>query len=455
MAVWQKFDLFNNDIDYEEISKMMQSEFKKRRAALFSALPTNSIAILPAAPELWRSADAYHDFYQDNDFYYLTGFPETEAVAVFIKEQSEHRYILFNRAHDPEIEQWVGHFAGNDGAIKEYGADESYPITELEPRLKKLMLNKEVLYCTLGRYDFFDKQIKDALNALRTSVRAGTKVPDTICNLENLVFEMRLIKTDAEVELMRKAADVSVGAHKRILTSCKPGMNEYELEAELVYEFMRHGCSSYAYKSIVAGGANACVLHYIENNQELKDGDLILVDAGGRYQSYCADITRTFPVNGKYTPEQKALYDIVLKAQLEAIEQVKPGNRWNEMNDIAIRVITQGLVDEGILKGQVDELVETKAYKPFYWHLIGHWLGMDVHDVGRYKENGEWRKFQSGMVTTVEPGIYVKPGTPNVDEKWWGIGIRIEDNVLVTDAGRDVLTDALPKTTDDVEALMA
>jgi len=432
-----------------------QNEFKMRRQNLLAQMADNSVAILFTSPQYHRSADQEHRFYPDNDFYYFTGFIEPEAVAVIIKSAAQgNRYVLFSRAKDPLQEQWSGIRVGQENAMKMFGADEAYPISELAEKLPALLADKESLYYVWGRYFDYDAIVKLALNQVRRKVRAGAKIPDTLINLEKIVHEMRLIKSAGEVELLRKAINISVEAHKQAMRICRPGVNEYEIRAAMIYEFQRRGCWDEAYELIIAGGDNACILHYIEDNNELHDGELLLVDAGGRYQFYDADLTRTFPVNGKYTAEQEALYEVVLHAQKKALEQVAPGKAWSAMADAAAFAITEGLRDVGILKGNVQDLYEQQAYASFYIHRIGHWLGMDVHDVGRYKTNGAWRPFEPGMVTTVEPGVYVKRGM-NVDQKWWGIGIRIEDNVLVTEKGHEVLSAALPKEVADIEALMA
>jgi len=435
---------------------ILQHEYLHRRQRLFAQMSPNSVAVMPTSPEYRRSADQLYPFYPDNDFYYLTGFPEPEAVAVLVKDD-EHgeQYILFNRVKDDDAETWVGARIGQEAAKSDFLADQAYPIHDLHTHLPGLLQNKDKLYYTYGRYHDEDVKINACINYIRNHVRGGVKIPDTITNLENMLFEMRLVKSDAELNLMRKAGDISANAHLDLIRKCKPGMNEYELEAELLYQFHKNGCSGEAYSSIVAGGKNACVLHYDKNNCELKDGELLLVDAGGKYHFYASDITRTIPINGRYTEEQKMIYEIVLRTQKAAIDQIKPGNSWAAMRDAAAREITQGLVDIKVLKGNVDTLLEQEAYRPFYMHRIGHWLGMDVHDVGRYKVHGQWRTFEPGMVTTVEPGIYIKPGAKGVHKRWWGIGVRIEDDIAVTPDGYENFTQAVPKDIKDIEALMA
>src|SRR3990167_1795638 len=432
-----------------------QNDYKKHREKLFKAMLPNSIALLPTAPIIRRSADQNYRFYPDNDFYYFTGYPEPEAVAVLIKsEQKGERYILFNRRKDPAQEQWSGIRIGQEAALKEYLVDEAYPIDELMNKLPELTSNKEALYFTWGRYTSFDETIKNCLNKIRDKIRAGFKIPDHCINLESIVSEMRLIKDSQEIAWLRKAAEITTLAHKQAMRACYPGSNEYQVKAELIYGFLKQGGMGEAYDSIVAGGENACILHYTVNNQPLKANELLLIDAAAKYNFYCADVTRTYPISSKFTGEQKAIYEIVYEAQLAAIKAAKPGICWLEMELTARRVITPGLIKLGVLKGDIEELLAQNAYAPFYMHRIGHWLGMDVHDVGRYKENGQWRTLQSGMVTTIEPGIYIKPGLP-VDRRWWGIGIRIEDNVVITDSGVDILTIDMPKKASEIEMLVS
>ncbi len=428
--------------------------FRSNRKRLFAQMQIDSIAIFSTAPVYRRSNDQEHVFYPDNDFYYLTGFTEPDAIALLIKSTAAgEQYILFNRRKDPFMEQWVGKRAGQELAVEFYEADKAFPIDEFLTKLPDFLLDKDTLYTTFGRYATLDQDIKTCLNKVRDKVRTGVRIPDVVINLESLLAEMRLIKNAYEIECLRQAAKVSVAGHKRCLRACKPGSTEYQVHAELIYEFLRQGCQGEAYESIVAGGANTCILHYIENSAELHAGDLLLIDAAGKYNFYAADVTRTYPVNGRFTAEQRAVYDIVLTAQRAALEQVKPGASWGMMSAAAERVITEGLVDLGILHGNIDDLLAQQAFKPYYMHRIGHWLGMDVHDVGRYKVQQEWRKLVPGMVTTVEPGIYFKPGLA-VDEKWIGIGVRIEDDVLITATGHEVLTADLPKAAHEIELLV-
>jgi len=434
---------------------MSQKEFSRRRKQLLKMLEPGDIAILPAANMKMRNRDVEYRYRPDSDFYYLTGFPEPEAVAVFIPGRKHGEYVLFCRERDKVMETWVGPRAGQDGACDEYGADDSFPISDIDDILPGLMENTERVFYTMGTHAKFDERVIKWVNTLRDKARSGVHAPGEFVALDHVLHEMRLFKSATEIRAMRKAAKISVAAHQRAMRACKPGMYEYQLEAELLYEFTRHGSPSPAYSSIVGGGNNGCTLHYIDNREALNNGDLVLIDAGAEYDYYAADITRTFPVNGTYSKAQKALYEVVLAAQTAAIEQVKPDNHWNDPHEAAVRAMTEGLVELGLLKGRIPTLIKKEAYKRFYMHRTGHWLGMDVHDVGDYKLGDEWRVLEKGMVMTVEPGLYIPEGSKGVAKKWQGIGIRIEDDVLVTKTGHDVLTGALASTVDEVEALMA
>ena len=434
---------------------MSQKEFIRRRKQLLKMLEPGDIAILPAANMKIRNRDAEYRYRPDSDFYYLTGFPEPEAVAVFIPGRKHGEYVLFCRERDPVMETWVGKRAGQDGACDEYGAADSFPINDIDDILPGLMENTERVFYTMGNNAKFDERVIKWVNTLRDKARSGVHAPGEFVGLDHVLHEMRLFKSATEVRAMRQAAKISVAAHQRAMRVCTPGMYEYQLEAELQYEFTRNGSPSPAYSSIVGGGNNGCTLHYIDNRDVLNDGDLVLIDAGAEYDYYAADITRTFPVNGTYSKAQKALYEVVLAAQTAAIEQVKPDNHWNDPHEAAVRAMTEGLVDLGLLKGRIPTLIKNEAYKRFYMHRTGHWLGMDVHDVGDYKLGDEWRVLEKGMVMTVEPGLYIPVGSKGVAKKWQGIGIRIEDDVLVTKDGHDVLTGALASTVDEVEELMA
>lgn len=430
-----------------------QQEYQARRKKLAQHLPEGSIAIIPAAHEALRNGDTYYRFRQDSNFYYLTGFNEPDVLLLLIAGQ-EGQSILFNRPHDPAEEQWTGKRLGQEGALTELGMHAAFPIGSISEELPKLLGGKSAIYYAVARYPELEKIIMDALIVLKKQIRRGVKVPDCLCDLEPILGEMRLFKSNTELDLMRQAARISVEAHLQAMRRCKHMQYEYQLEAELIYEFTRQGCRSVAYDPIVGSGENACILHYIDNNQPLHQGDLVLIDAGGEYENYAADITRTFPVSGQFSPEQKSIYELVLKSQKAVIAAIKPGLPWNAMQQITLRILTAGLCELGILQGDVDELIASEAYKPFYMHNSGHWLGLDVHDCGTYRINGEWRPLKPGMVLTVEPGLYISSNTPGVDKRWWGIGVRIEDDVAVTETGHEVLTAALPVEVADIEALM-
>lgn len=431
------------------------SEFARRRKQFMEKMPPRSIAILSAAPERYRNADTDYLYRQDSDFYYLTGFKEPEAIAVFIPGRSQGQYILFNRVRDPLLETWNGRRAGQEGAVKQYGADEAFPISDFVKKLPELLAGCEkVAYC-IGRDPEFDRQLLNMINTLHSKVRMGVVVPREFINVEEWIHEMRLMKSSAESEMMRKAAQITAKAHKRAMQVCRPGMYEYQLQAEFLHEYFYNGSLSPAYNPIIGGGENGCILHYVENDAVLKDGDLVLIDAGCEYEYYSSDVTRTFPVNGRFTPEQKAIYDVVLEAQLACIAKAKPGNTLDEIHNTSLNIIVEGLVKLGILQGKVSDLIEQKAYMPFFMHRTGHWLGLDTHDAGLYKKDGKWRKLEAGMAHTIEPGIYIAANTPGVDKKWWNIGVRIEDDILITSSGCEVLSADAPKTIAEIEALMA
>ena len=431
-----------------------RQEFARRRKALMEHMEPNSIAILPAASEKVRNRDAHYAYRQDSDFYYLSGFPEPEAVLAIAPGREHGETILFCREKNREREIWDGYRAGPEGACEQYGADDAFPIGDIDDILPGLLEGKERVYYCLGRDQQFDQQVMGWVNHIRDNVRSGATPPGEFLNLDHILHDLRLFKSAAEVRLMRKAAEISAKAHCEAMKVCRPDMYEYQLEAELMHGFMQAGSRSPAYTSIVGSGNNACILHYVENNRQMKDGDLVLIDAGCELEHYASDITRTFPVGGTFSKEQKAIYQIVLDAQAAAIAQAKPGNHWDEPHEASVQVITQGLVDLGLLSGDVDQLIEEGAYKQFYMHRIGHWLGMDVHDVGDYKIDGQWRLLEPGIVMTVEPGIYVSPDDETVAKKWRGIGVRIEDDVLITKEGCDVLSKDVPKTIEAIEALM-
>ncbi len=434
---------------------MKTTEYARRRRQLMRMMDNDSIAILPTSPERVRNRDVVYPYRADSDFHYLTGFPEPEAVAVLVPGRDHGEYILFCRERDAEMETWHGRRAGLEGACELYGADDAFPISDIDDILPGLLENRERVFYTMGCNAAFDKQLMDWLNQIRAMSRSGVNPPGEFVSLDHLLHDLRLFKSRAEVGQIRKAVKASVAAHKRAMQICRPGIYEYQLEAELIHQFTVNGARSTAYPPIVGGGANGCILHYTENSDELRDGDLVLIDAGGEVDCYASDITRTFPVNGRYSPAQKVLYDVVLEAQLAAIDKMKPGNHWNEPHEAAVKVLTKGLVKLGLIKGSLVRSIKEEAYKSFYMHRTGHWLGLDVHDVGDYKVNGEWRELEPGMVMTVEPGLYVAKGSRGVSRKWWDIGIRIEDDILITKDGNEVLSRALPKSTEEIEALMA
>ncbi len=438
------------------LTKISPKEFAQRRKVLMDQIGNNAIAIIPSAEVKHRNSDAEFAFRQSSDFLYLTGFNEPKAVAVLLPGREESEYLLFCREKDPKTEQWTGRMVGLDGAVENYNADDAFPIDDIDEILPSLMENRSKVFYSVGNNQNFDNQVISWVNSLRAKVRNGVQAPHEFISLDRFLHEMRLFKSPQEQQLMRDAGAVSVRAHERAMKACRPEMMEYEIEAEYLHEFKKAGMEV-AYTTIVGGGEWGCILHYIENNDVLKDNELLLIDAGAENQGYASDITRTFPTNGKFTEPQRQLYQVVLDAQHAAIEQCKPGNRWIDPHDAAVRVITAGLVELGLLNGDIsdiDELIAEKKYFPFYMHKTGHWLGLDVHDVGDYKIDDEWRELEEGMTLTVEPGLYISP-SDDVDEKWWNIGIRIEDDVLITKNGHEVLTKDLIKEVDDIEAWMA
>lgn len=433
------------------------NEYRKRRRNLMNQIGDKSVAIIPSSHEIIRSRDTHFPFRQDSDFSYLTGFPEPDALAVLVPNREQGEYILFCRDKDRTREIWDGFRQGPEGAQQVFLADDAFPIDDIDDILPGLIEGRERIYYGIGKHADFDQKLTQWLNHIKSQARTGASPPGEIVDPDHLLSEMRLIKTADEVKIMRKAGKISAEAHCQAMKISKPDMYEYELQAEIEFHFAKNGAPAPAYSSIVGSGANACVLHYIENNSRMRDGDLVLIDAGCEYMGYAADITRTFPVNGKFTGEQKAVYDIVLESQLAAIDACQTGRRYNEPHEITVRVITQGLKDIGLLKGDIDNLIETKAYAEFYMHRAGHWMGMDVHDVGDYKVDGansDWREFEPGMVTTIEPGIYIHADNEKVGQRWRGIGIRIEDDVLIRKNGHEVLTVGVPKDTLEIEYLM-
>jgi Xaa-Pro aminopeptidase len=427
-------------------------EFARRRRHLMELIGANGIAVLAAAPEKIRSRDTHYNYRPDSDFHYLTGFGEPEAVAVLIPGRPQGEFLMFCRERNPERELWDGARHGPDGAIATFGADDAFPIADVDDILPGLLERSDRVYYSLGAHEF-DQRLLAFIQTLNVK-RQSSHAPRELVALDHLLHEMRLFKSRAEQSVMRQSARIAVAAHARAMRACQPGMKEYELEAEYLHEFRRHGAEP-SYAPIVAGGANACVLHYRANDQELVDGDLVLVDAGCELSMYASDITRTFPVSGTFSEPQRQLYDLVLEANVAATAKAVVGNHWNDPHDAAVAVITRGLKELGLLEGRVPQLVKSLAYRKFFMHKTGHWLGIDVHDVGDYKVADQWRLLEQGMVMTVEPGIYVAPGEKDVDKRWRGIGIRIEDDVLVTRAAPDVLTRHLPSTSADIERHMA
>ncbi len=434
---------------------MNRREYPKRRKRLMDMMGNESIAIIPTAPVRIRNRDVEYPFRPDSDFYYLTGYSEPEAVAVLVPDRHHGEYILFCRENDPVMETWNGQRAGLDGAREIYGADDAFPIEDLDEILPSLLEDRERIFYTMGSDAKFDERVLKWVNEVRSRIRTGVNAPDEFISLTHILHDMRLYKSRSEIAAMRKAAKITAAAHKRAMRACKPGLMEYQIEAELIYEFTQRGARASAYPSIVGSGANSCILHYTENSSILQDGDLLLIDAGSEYDGYASDITRTFPVNGKYSDAQRDVYEIVLEAQLAAIEQVQPGNHWNDPHQAAVRVITEGLVNLGILKGKARQLIKDQEYTKYYMHRTGHWIGMDVHDVGDYKLDGDWRMLEPGMVMTIEPGLYFPANSKGLAKKWWNIGIRIEDDVLVTKEGHEVLSKDVPKTVAEIEILMS
>jgi len=432
---------------------------RERRARLIAEMRARSgggIAAIPTAPEALRNADTHYPYRPESHFYYLAGFPEPEAVVVLIAgaEAGDSRQILFCRDKNPEREIWDGFRYGPDAAREIFGFDEAHPISELAVKLADETCDRPALYTPLGLYPGWDHTVTATLNEVRNRVRTGVAAPEAVVDVRAAVAAMRLIKDAEEVSLLRRAAEISSGAHRRAMARTRPGWFEYQVEAELAHEFLRLGAQAVAYPSIVASGPNACVLHYRENDRQTQTTDLLLIDAGCEYQGYASDITRTFPVGGRFSGAQKAVYELVLAAQLACIEAIRPGKAFHDYHQVAERVIAQGLIDLKLCEGSLDAVLESGTYKQFYMHRAGHWLGLDVHDVGLYRVDGESRLLEPGMALTVEPGCYIRPAD-RVPEEFWDIGVRIEDDVLVTAEGSENLTAATPKTVSDVEAACA
>ena len=423
--------------------------FKKRRQRLAKSLASGVVAI-PTAPERSRNADSHYDYRWDSAFYYLTAFREPEAVLVMVLGEAP-RSILFCRDKNLEREIWDGFRFGPEMARESFAFDEAYPYAELDSRMPDLLADQDVLHTPVGNDPAWDQRVASWLNAVRARVRTGVSAPTQIRDVRAEVSDMRLVKDEHELDVMRRAAQISSAAHVRAMQFAAPGMREYQVEAELIHEFCRNGARAPAYGSIVAAGANACVLHYRENTAELRKGDLMLIDAGCELDSYASDITRTFPIASRFSAPQRDIYELVLASQEAAIREVKPNVDFINYHDAATRVLVQGLIDLKLCKGSVDQVLEDGSYKQFYMHRTGHWLGLDVHDAGDYMQKGKWRKLKPGMVLTVEPGLYIRPAD-KVPKAFWNIGVRIEDDVLVTAKGREILTDACPKSVKDVEA---
>ena len=427
------------------------SLYASRRNRLISQMQ-RGIAVIPTAPEVLRNGDAHYPYRFDSHFHYLTGFDEPEAVLVLIAG-AVPQSILFCRAKDREREIWDGFRHGPDGAKEKFGFDDAFPIAQLDEKLTDLMGNQSALFHPLGAHAPWDDRILALRASVQAKVRSGITAPNEIHDIRMLLDEMRLIKDSDELAIMRRSATISAAAHIRAMRATRPGKMEYEIEAELLHEFRKNGAQAPAYTSIVAGGVNACVLHYISNNAQLQDGELLLIDAACEVDGYAADITRTFPVNGRFNGAQKEVYELVLTAQTAAIAAARPGSHWNEPHDAAVRVLAQGFIDLKLCNGSVDAVMESGSYKRFYMHRTGHWLGMDVHDVGAYKLDNTWRALHPGMTLTVEPGCYIRPAD-DVPQAFWNIGIRIEDDVAITSQGCEVLTEAVPKTVTAIEDLM-
>ena len=425
-----------------------------RLTEFMSKMEPHSVAIIFSAPEFLRNADTDYEFRQDSDFYALTQLNEPESVAVISPGHATHKYVLFVRPRNKEMEIWNGLRAGVEGAIREYGADAAYDITQLGQVLPKYLEGNQRLYYRFGLREENDLRVIKYLNSLKAAIRAGKQPPSTIIDPSSLLHELRLRKSAEEIAHMRTAARISAEGHIAAMKACKPGMYEYELEALVEYVFRSKGATGNSYQSIVGSGFNSTILHYNTNNAQIKDGDLVLIDAGAEYKMFAGDITRTFPANGKYSKAQQAVYELVLHSNKEVIKMIKPGESFMALHEKTIEIITQGLIDLGLLAGDPKENAERKTYERFFMHRTGHWLGMDVHDVGRYKLEDGWRKIEPGMAFTVEPGIYIQPGTPSASAEFYNIGIRIEDDIVVTEDGCEVLTSLVPKEVSEVETLM-
>lgn len=428
--------------------------YARRRKQLMRMAGDDAILVLPSAPERIRSRDTHYPYRQDSDLWYLAGFPEPEAVLVLVPGRKHGESILFCRERDPDREAWDGPRSGPEGAVEQFGMDDAYPITDLDEILPGLLEGRSRVYYHFGRDAEFDLKLIGWLNRVRALVRQGAQPPHEFLELGHLLDELRLFKSKDELKLMQRAADISVEAHRAAMRAARPGVREYELQAEIERVFRMHEAEP-AYGSIVGAGSNACVLHYRANNAQAKNGDLVLIDAGAEYRGYASDITRTFPINGRFSKEQRALHDLVGAAQQAALAQAKPGVPYEAGHTAAVETLTEGLLQLGLLKGSLEKNLSEGHYRRFYRHKTGHWIGLDVHDVGEYRLDGESRLLEPGMVFTIEPGLYIAPDEKSVAAKWRGIGIRTEDDVLVTKDGYRVLTDKLARSAEEIEALMA
>ena len=431
---------------------MQSKEFSQRRQHLLEHMGEGGIAILPTAPERVRNRDVLYPFRPDSDFYYLTGFAEPEAVLVLVPGREHGESILFCRERNPDMEIWNGLRAGPEGARERYGLDDAFPIDDIDDILPGLLERTERVFYTMGNYADFDTRLVGWMNQLRARARNGTHMPGELVSLEHVLHDMRLVKSRAELAVMRRAAELTARAHEQAMRLCGPGVHEYQLQAAITGLFENER-GTHAYPPIVGGGANGCILHYIDNAAPLADGELVLIDAGAELEYYAADVTRTFPVNGRFSAPQRDLYEVVLAAQKAAIDAVRPGNHWNMPHQAALNVLGQGLIDLGLLSGPLDRVIEEESYRRFFMHRTGHWLGMDVHDVGDYRIGEAWRVLEPGMVMTVEPGLYVHPAD-DIDKRWWNIGIRIEDDVAVTRKGPQLLSGGFLREIDEIEAVV-
>ena len=432
-----------------------QFNFLERRSELSKKVLDDSAIIVASSPVKSRISDTDYLYRQDSNFYYLSGYEEPESILLIRPYAKKDNFIIFCRDRDPLKEQWDGFRSGQKGAVEDFGADKSLSITSVDSLMPELLEGAKNIYYSMSSPCGLDQRINTWVDQIRLNTRAGAEPPQNLLSLDSIIHEMRLLKSDEEIQVMKQAAEITTEAHIRAMKAVKPGMYEYQLEAEYLYAFNKNGARAPAYNSIVGGGNNACILHYVENNSELKDGDVVLVDAGCEYKYYASDVTRTFPVNGSFTEEQKQIYSIVLEAHRQSLDQLQPGNKWNLAHEKSVEVIVEGLIDLGIIKSSKQEAIDKGEYSKFYMHRIGHWLGMDVHDVGEYKIDGEWRVFEPGMVTTVEPGLYFSNNNPGLDPKWWDIGVRIEDDVLVTESGMEVISGGVPKEISKIEDLIS